>query len=174
MRLRAMMTAAALIVSAGQASAQQVSYDYDMDAPFSTYRTYAWVKGHEIDDPINHKRILAAIDSQLTVKGLRQVAVTDNPDVLVAYHASFNKNIQVTGSGWGGYRFANRSVSARAEEIVVGTLVVDIVQASNRMIVWRGTATRELDPKANAEKREKNINKAAEKLFKAYPPTTKS
>jgi hypothetical protein len=170
-----MMTAAALIVSASQARAQQVSTDYDMDAPFSTYRTYAWVKGHEIDDPINHKRIVAAIDSQLAVKGLRQVAVTDNPDVLLAYHASFSRNVQVTGfsSGWGGYRFANRTTTARAEEITVGTLVVDVMQASSRTIVWRGTATKELDPRANAEKREKNINKAAEKLFKAYPPSSK-
>jgi hypothetical protein len=30
--------------------------------------------------------------------------------------------------------------------------------------------TKELDADASAEKREKNINKAAEKLFKKYPP----
>src|SRR5262245_20428862 len=122
MRIAALMTAAALIVSASKATAQDVSYDYDMDAPFATFKTYAWVPGHNLDDGFNHRRIVSAIDSQLTVKGLRQVVVTDNPDVLVAYHASFNKNLQITGSGWGGYRFANRSVSARAEEIVVCTL----------------------------------------------------
>ncbi len=176
MRIAAMMTAAALIVSASKVSAQDVSHDYDLDAPFSSYKTYAWVPGHNLEDGFNHRRIVGAIDSQLALKGLRQVAVTDNPDVLVAYHASFNKNLQVTGfsSGWGGYRFASKSTTARAEEIVIGTLVVDVVQASNRTIVWRGTATKELDPRASPEKREKNINKAAEKLFKAYPPRAKS
>ena len=172
MRIAAMMTAAALIVSAAKAGAQNVSYDFDKSADFKSYHTYAWVKGHEIDDPLNHKRIVAAIDSQLALKGLKRVEAGDHPDVLVAYHATFNKNLQVTGfaSGWGGYRFANKSASARAEEIVIGTLVVDVVQASDRSIVWRGTATRELDPNANAEKREKNINKATGKIFKNYPP----
>ena len=31
-------------------------------------------------------------------------------------------------------------------------------------------ASKEIDVKASPEKREKNINRAAEKLFKNYPP----
>jgi hypothetical protein len=52
---------------------------------------------------------------------------------------------------------------------VVGTLAIDMVDAETRNIVWRGMATQELDAKASPEKREKNINKAAEKIFKNYP-----
>jgi hypothetical protein len=37
-------------------------------------------------------------------------------------------------------------------------------------IVWRGVAERDLNPGASAEKREKNITKATEKIFKNYPP----
>jgi hypothetical protein len=33
-------------------------------------------------------------------------------------------------------------------------------------------ATRDLDVKATPEQREKNINKAVEKLFKHYPPAS--
>jgi hypothetical protein len=93
--------------------------------------------------------------------------------VLVAYHATFDKNLQINGfsSGWGGYRFAgNRTGTATVEEIVVGTLAIDLVDAKSKTIVWRGMATKEVDVKANADKREKNINRAAEKLFKNYPP----
>jgi len=36
--------------------------------------------------------------------------------------------------------------------------------------MWRGTASKEVDAKASPEKRDKNINKAAEKLFRNYPP----
>jgi hypothetical protein len=100
------------------------------------------------------------------------VAVDGTPDVLVAYHASFDRDLQINGfsSGWGGYRFGGtRTGSARAEEILVGTLAVDIVNAATKTIVWRGMATKEVDVKANPDKREKNINKAAEKLFKNYP-----
>jgi hypothetical protein len=81
----------------------------------------------------------------------------------VAYHASFNKNLQINASGWGGYRFTRvRSGRATVEEVPVGTLVVDLVNAKTKAIVWRGTATKQVDVKASPEKREKNINKAAE------------
>jgi hypothetical protein len=172
MRIGGMLAVLGLALLARVAVGQEVSYDYDKAASFGQYRTYAWVPGHPVEDQLNHKRIVAAIDSQLALKGFTRVERTDNPDLLVAYHASFNKNLQVTGfsSGWGGYRFASRSGSARAEEIVIGTLVVDLVQASDKTIVWRGTASKQIDGTASPERREKNINKAAEKLFKNYPP----
>ena len=171
--MRTVMAFAALTLSARIVTAQEVSYDYDKTAAFAGYHTYAWVTGHPVDDALNHKRIVAAVDSQLKVKGFRLVDGSEHPDVLVAYHASFGKNVQVTGfsNGWGGYRFANRSASARAEEITVGTLVIDLVDAATRSIVWRGTASKDLDPKASPEKRDKNINRAVEKVFRKYPPS---
>jgi hypothetical protein len=36
--------------------------------------------------------------------------------------------------------------------------------------VWRGVATKTLDPKAKPDKKEKNIAKAVTKLMKNYPP----
>ena len=94
--------------------------------------------------------------------------------MLVAYHASFDKDLQINGfsSGWGGYRFGgSRMGRARVEEILTGTLAVDIVDAHTRTIVWRGVASKEVDGKASPEKRERNINRAAEKIFSNYPPT---
>ena len=162
-----------LAVLSTTAAAQTITYDFDKAADFSRFKTYAWVRGTPLSDELNHKRIVNAVDTQLAAKGLGKVEVGASPDVLVAYHATFNKNLQINGfsTGWGGYRFgANRSGSARVDEILVGTLVVDMVDAGSRTIVWRGTATKEVDVKANPEKREKNINKAAERLFKNYPP----
>jgi hypothetical protein len=51
------------------------------------------------------------------------------PDLFVAYHATFDRDLQISGfsSGWGPYRFAlNRTGVARAEEILTGTLAVDM------------------------------------------------
>ena len=101
------------------------------------------------------------------------MAAEGAPDVLVAYHATFDKDLQINGfsSGFGPYRFGGmRTGSATVDEILIGTLAVDIVDAKAKSIVWRGQATKEIVVKANPEKREKNINKAAEKLFKNYPP----
>ena len=94
----------------------------------------------------------------------------------MAYHASFDKDLRIDGfsSGFGGYRFgATRSGSATVNEILIGTIVVDMISAKDKKIVWRGTASKEVDPKADPEKREKNINKGAEKLFKKFPPEAK-
>jgi hypothetical protein len=153
--------------------AQSVNYDFDRAADFSKFKTYAWVRGTPLDDELNHKRIVRAVDAQLAAKGLSMAAEGVAPDVLVAYHATFDKDLQINGfsSGFGPYRFGGmRTGSATVDEILIGTLAVDIVDAKAKSIVWRGQATKEIDVKANPEKREKNINKAAEKLFKNYPP----
>jgi hypothetical protein len=149
--------------------AQTVSYDFDKSASFGRYKTYAWVRGSDVNDALTHKRIVNAIDAQLAAKGFARVETTETPDVLVAYHASFDNDLQINATGWGGYRW-NRSGTARVEEILVGTIAVDMVDAKTNSIVWRGMASKEIDVKASPEKRDKNINKAAEKVFKHYPP----
>ena len=171
-RIAIQIGTALLALTSTTAVAQDVTYDFDKSADFSRLHSYVWVRGTPVNDELNHKRIVAAIDAQLVSKGLNQVDGAE-PDVYVAYHTAFSRNLEVNGfsSGWGGYRFGpNRSGTARVEEILIGTLVVDIVDFKTGAILWRGIASKEIDVKANGEKREKNINRAAEKLFKHYPP----
>ena len=153
-------------------AAQSVNYDYDRSADFWRFKTYTWVRGTELKDELNHKRIVSAIDAQLAAKGLSRVEGQEGADVLVAYHANFDENLQINGhsSGFGGPRFGNLSGTATTQRIVTGTLVVDMMDARTRAMVWRGSAERDLNPGAKPEKRDKNITKAAEKIFKNYPP----
>jgi len=172
MRIGTFVTAAIVAVMGTVALAQNVSFDFDKSADFSRFRTYAWVKGTILSDELNHGRIVSAVNGQLAMRGFSQVAPGAKPDVLVAYHATFDRDLQITGfsTGWGGYRFGgNRSGTARAEEILTGTLALDMVDAHSNAIVWRAIASKDVDVKANPEKREKNINRAVEKLFKTYP-----
>jgi hypothetical protein len=164
------------------ASAQSVTYDYDKTADFSKVKTYAWVRGINVDfDGLTNKRIINAVDVQLASKGLTKVEPSENPDVLIAYYALFNKNLLVNwfasgwGEGFGGFGIDQfRSGSARAEEEWIGTVVVDMKHAKNKSVIWRGIARKEVDVKASPEKQDKTINKAAEKLFKNYPPRSSS
>jgi hypothetical protein len=173
MRIATFVTAASLVILSTITFAQSVMFDFDKTTDFSKLKTYAWVRGTSVPDALNHQRIVSAVDTQLRMKGFVQVDASANPDVLVAYHASFDRDLQITGfsSGWGGYRFAgSRSGTARTEEILTGTLVIDMVNAGTETIVWRGIATKEVDVDAKPEKRDKDINRAAEKIFKNYPP----
>lgn len=172
MRFATFAAVAALLLSGTIAVAQSVNYDFDRSANFSSFKTYAWARGAELTDDLNHARVVRAIESQLAARGLTKVEAHANPDVLVAYHASFDRNLQINGysSGWGPRFGGSRSGTATTQEIVTGTIVIDILDASTRNVVWRGIASHELDPRAKPEKREKNIEKTAQKLFKNYPP----
>jgi hypothetical protein len=63
--------------------------------------------------------------------------------------------------------------TGQTSTIHVGQLDLDMYEASKKDIVWRGTASKTIDPKAKPEKQEKNINKAVKKLLKNYPPPAK-
>jgi hypothetical protein len=167
MRVATLIGTAGLLLSTS-AWAQDVSYDYDKSADFAALKSYAWAPDGNIQDELTHKRIVQAIDAQLAAKGLHPVEAGAKPDVVVTYRAGVRQDLQV--NGYGAYRL-NRWNSARVEQVPVGALLVEMVDAKTKNVVWRGMATKDLDVNASPEKREKNINKAAEKLFKKYPPS---
>jgi uncharacterized protein DUF4136 len=166
---------ASLMLLTTIALAKDATYDFDRTVTFSKYKTYAWTAGTSVGDQLNDKRIVNAIDSQLASKGLKKVTDTANPNMLVAYHASFDKEIEInaTSTVWGPLRLGVRTGSARTTQIVVGTLVLDMMDPATKIVIWRGTASRELDPKASPDKRDKNISRAAGKLLENYPPKAK-
>ena len=110
MRIATFATTLGLAVLGTIALAQSVTYDYDRAANFSSYKTYAWTRGTELTDELNHARVVRGVDSRLVAKGLTRVEPSANPDVLVAYHASFEKNLEIFGSthGWGPFGLGGR------------------------------------------------------------------
>ena len=172
MRIAAFVVAAGLALAGSVASAQAVTYDFDRTADFSRFKTYTWVQGTNLNDELNHDRLVNAIDSQLARKGLGKVDPSADPDVVVAYHVAFEKDVEFNGSstGWGPYGIGgNRRGTIRAQEILVGTVTVEMMNAATNKVVWRGVASMDVDRKATPQKRERSINKAAEKIFKNYP-----
>jgi hypothetical protein len=57
--------------------------------------------------------------------------------------------------------------------IYIGQLDLSMYDAVQKELVWRGTASKTLDPKAKPEKKQKNLSKAVTKLLKNYPPQPK-
>jgi hypothetical protein len=82
-----------------------------------------------------------------------------------------------TGWGYGGgwrYGGGMGAITVTTSTILMGQLTLDMYDAAKKELVWRGSATKTLDPKTKPDKRTKSINKAAEKLLKNYPPKVKS
>ena len=175
MRIAAFATCVWLILIGTMALAQSVTYDYDRAANFSKYKTYAWTRGTELTDDLNHARVVRAIDGVLVAKGLARVEPSASPDAFVAYHASFDKTLEITGTahGWGPLGLGDRWGSARVQPVLVGTLVVDISDARTSALVWRSLASSDIRPNDKPDTREKKITKATEKMFKNYPPQSR-
>jgi len=112
------------------------------------------------------------------------VTTGDNVDLFIGYQASFSSEKQVTsfdsgwgyGPGWGsGWYGGGGGIStSTTSTIPIGQIDLDMYDPAGKQLVWRGTASKTLDPKAKPEKRQKNIAKAAAKMLKNYPPRKKA
>jgi hypothetical protein len=173
MRVATYLIGACLALLGTVAVAQSVTYDFDHAANFSKYKTYAWTRGTELTDELNHARVVRAIDAALVAKGFSRVEPGASPDVLVAYYASFDKNLEITGSahGWGPFGLGrDRWGSATVQPVLIRTLVVDMFDARTSAIVWRSLANSDIRATDKPATRDDKIAKALEKMFRYYPP----
>lgn len=164
----------AVLCLSGVISAQKVTYNYDRGADFSRYRTYQWVQmsGAQAPNQLLDQQIRRAVDEELAQKGL--VRSDSNPDLLVAYQTAVRPQQEINtwgdASPWGwGTGMAQTTVTT----VEVGTLVLDMYDPAQRQLVWRGSATKTLDPSSDPDKNYKNLQKAVDKLLKHYPPKEK-
>jgi len=155
------------------ALAQDVKYDYDRGTTFSQFKTYKWVKIPSAVqlNQLQEQNVMRAVDEQLASKGLTKTD-GDAANLAVAYQASIDKEKQIQGWGGGAPRFRGYG-QATTSTIQIGTLVIDIYKAADKQLVWRGSATKTLNPSKDPDKNYKNLQKAMEKLFKNYPPNSK-
>jgi hypothetical protein len=176
---------ALLLLTASRAVCQDIRYNFDKTADFSKFKTYKWVtlKNAAPVDDLTDKQIKAALDAALTAKGLARID-GDTADLFVGYQAAVSTEQEFTayttgwgyGPGWyggGWYGPSGGITSGQTSTIYKGQLAVDMYDAAKHELVWRGVASKTLDPKAKPEKRQKNMDKAVAKLMKNYPPPVK-
>jgi hypothetical protein len=185
-RVGSIAVALTLALAVSTASAQDVGFNAMPGIDFSKFKTYKWVKieGAQYPDQIMDSQIKAAVDGQLASKGLSKTE-DDNADLYVGYQVALDKEKQFNsfssgmGPGWGwgagyyGGGYGSTSTTTTSTTLFVGTLGLDFYDRAAKQLVWRGRATKTLDPKAKPEKREKNLGKAVAKLLKKYPPPAK-
>jgi Domain of unknown function (DUF4136) len=173
----------AAILASGCASVA-VTRDYSPQAEFSAYRTYALRSGQIREgEPrsLIDQRAQAAIDGELTAKGLRRVADSESPDLLVISRFEARDRVDVAPyySAYGGYWYPPGSMglgyygwgwSPMAYPYTEGTLIVDLVDTKSNNVVWHGRARRTVyDSELSAEQ----IDKMVKKLLEDFPPDTK-
>jgi Domain of unknown function (DUF4136) len=101
------------LLLAGGALAQTVKVNWQTDAPFADYRTYAWKESKNEGGQFYKQWVEKDVDTVLSEKGLRR---GENPDLYVYYHVVTQEVIDSTttddGFGWGGGRWGLWEVGA--------------------------------------------------------------
>ena len=149
-----------LLLMSSSLSSQNVYFYFDKTADFLSLKTYKWVSLQSAApiDELTDEQIKAALDAGLARKGLTKVNSDGTADLLIGYQTSELINQE----------FSHVDPSSRT--ITTGDLAIDIYTPADHHLVWRGVASKALDPKAKPEKRQKNLDKAIAKLMKNYPP----
>ena len=166
-------------------SSVSIKHDYDKDANFAAYKTYAWlavptdaagsVKAALERNSLLDKRIKEAVNNQMAAKGYTPDA--NNPDFVLLYHTGAEDKINVTdwGYGYGAYGYGGwyGGGGVDVHQYKEGTLILDVIDSKVKQLVWRGYATAALDPGAPIEKRERRLNDVITQMLVKFPPPTK-
>src|SRR5262245_45781903 len=92
------------VISANNALAQDVRYNFDKNTNFSTFKTYKWVpiKGATPLNDLTARQLQTTVDAELAKKGLT-LTKTETADLFVGYQTAINTEKEYTSfdTGWG-------------------------------------------------------------------------
>ena len=173
-RLGALALAIALCASA--CSTMRVKTSHDKKADLSKYSTFTVLPSTELKRADVKEFLAGTITAQLEGRGL--TPATGAADLWVSYHVYLSGGKASSSSldyswddGWDVYygtMVPFGSTTAR-RELGPGMLVVDLVDAGQKKLVWQGTATATLDPQSPTDEVSARVTSALEKMFSGFP-----
>jgi hypothetical protein len=146
---------------------QDVSVNYNRSQDFSQYHTYAWGSNNtnQIQNSILAQQAKSDIDGAMQGKGLQMVQESQKPDLILTANGGLKQ--QTSYSAWGMRGIGGGMGGITPEQNVIGTMIVDLYDAKNQSLVWRGIAQDTLSN--NGNKNSQKVSKAVQKMFKQYP-----
>src|SRR5580700_3734253 len=142
MKTKSALCAMLLCIASAVALGQTVSVNYNHSQDFSQYHTYIWASNNanQIQNSILAQQAKSDIDSALQGKGLQLVGEAQNPDLIVLASGGLQQQTSYQAWGMGGIT---------PEQNVVGTMIVDVYDAKNKTLLWRGMAQNTLSNNGN-------------------------
>ncbi|MGQ0734698.1 MAG: DUF4136 domain-containing protein [Acidobacteriota bacterium] len=159
------------------AAAMNVSSHVASGLDFSTYKTVGWGPPDELptgdprldQNPFFQDHVQGAVEKGLAAQGFEQTT-TGTPDLLIHYHASITTRVDVNRIDREyGYCYGE-DCEVRVVEFEAGTLVLDLVDARTKQVIWRGWAQHRVgdildDPDEMAER----ITEAVSRMLQRLP-----
>ena len=175
-----MTGALALVLSC---SGPSVHYDYDANASFSAYRSFAWQnvpqgapgRTAEFDNAIVSGRVQRAVEAELGSKGFIQQNGLFDPDFLVSYHplgeASRSHQMHLgLGLGLGPLGLGVGAPVGDPNREAMAGIVLEIQDFRSRTMVWKATAEGALQGSDNPAEADSDVKEAVHNMLKRFPP----
>jgi Domain of unknown function (DUF4136) len=168
-------------------STVRTQHDYDPQAPFPTYKTYAWVTeeplikpqagtaGGAVISPLLDPIIRSAVERHFGAKGYAKVDDPAQADLVVSYTIGARDKIEVNsypvgagyryGGGWGyggGY-------ATDVDTYTEGVLALDFFDAKTKRAVWHGFGSKRLSSSPSPERTRENVDQAVVAILKKFP-----
>ena len=171
--------------------------DYDKEANFKEYKTYAFYKTGidkaQISD-LDKKRILKAIEAEMSSRGFVK---SQDPDLLVSIFTKEREEVDVYNNfggfgfgrfgfgGFGGFGFGGfggfynpwffgpgfaGGFGPNVSTRTEGSLYIDLIDNQSKSLVWQGRGKGTLNNIKNIEKKEKRIKEFVSEILGEYPP----
>jgi hypothetical protein len=157
----------------------KVTSDYDRFIDFSNYQTFKLAQQTTMGqvNSLNRDRITNSIHDEMDKKGFVQSDI--EPDLIIhAVTVVKNKRaLSVNSNAVGHSRFygphgfwgtpTNGHATVRSNDYKEGTLVIEILDAKTRKLIWTGTANSELNKKPKNP--DEAIRTAVAKVLTTFP-----
>jgi hypothetical protein len=148
-------------------SSVRTSYQYDTGADFAGLHTYAWLP-IQMTEPGNRfveDIFRRAMDRVLQAKGYSEV--TDGPDFIISMYLGMLTRSEITDSG---YRAGGWEGPVHVHIYEEGALIVDVLEARTRKVIWHGRATQAMSTGARQQAMTEAHDHAVDTLLEYFPP----
>ncbi|NOK22109.1 DUF4136 domain-containing protein [Corallococcus carmarthensis] len=176
-----------VLVGLGLASCAGVdvgtNYDPASVQRIDAFHTYAWMSQPQksqdtrVNNDITDAEVKSAVDSNLQARGYQKVDASENPDFLVGWQGAITQQLSADTADnywgypwdpfWGSYYGPSGSYVRQYD---VGTLILDVVDAKAKVLVWRGTAKTDLGTSPSIQGKRDKTDEGVKKMLEQFPP----
>lgn len=166
------LVAMALVVSG---CATNVATDYDSQAPFASYESFAYEPGQsDRVQSLDDSRVRNAVDQAMAEEGYEKT-VPDEADLWVRFYFESKTKYESRGFTYGLGLFnspfgVGLSSRPEARPIQQQQLFVELVDTDSKRVIWQGSAREYLTENMGPQLRSDTIHDLVANMFQQYPP----
>lgn len=173
---------ALILASLLAACSPRIYTEQDEQAHFDGYHSYAWltpppspVRDPILDSQILEGRVRHSVEADLAHRGFQEVPPDAGPDFLVTYHTASKQKIESSGATFSfgfidsfprGFGAVAVPVGGDVESRDEGTLMLDVIDAKSKRLVWRGWTSGWLSQDNYTQEA---VDSAVKQIFDKFP-----